>query len=548
MTPEQFERLGYLYEGLDDPLLIDKNKRSLPPEAAAFQPLLLRDSYRTLQEARRAATELAWAMAKVLKERKQLGGTPMEAAAYLRELVHLKEYKPPRAIVNPKRLGEAAGSFFSGLGELVTELNPGETAAPGSRLGHDDPPRWAVQYRRGVGGIRYWIHFHGPDRAWVEQQMAQLHPDWEILSVVQVTQNPRANASGNWEVVSTDGGLEGIFAREEDAQMYCQELRGSGALGVKVQRRRQAPAYMSPEQRENPSMSRDDAYVEFHNLLHEPDPEAMKIAEDIVLEHRWTLVDLSRIEARVGSAGIFDISLEMERADHPVDRIEWSVEPITPMRSEYVLERSGFAYGLKFIWKSNGSGSWLRAPSAHGYMNTREAAERAAAADAWACAKQMKRLQYEDHGDVSDPVHRTSAATVNDYLQAVLRRVFIDKTAPEIYEHRSTRAGAPVKNRRTFLEARDDLMTALKRAGWSGSSFTLKVPWTESPNHKIRLWWKPQAVYYSEGVVGRTRGDLLPGSHNLNAARSIGDVDIRTMSSTDFLELLRRHFPQAFEE
>jgi len=79
--------------------------------------------------------------------------------------------------------------------------------------------------------------------------------------------------------------------------------------------------------------------------------------------------------------------------------------------------------------------------------------------------------------------------------------------------------------RKTFLEARAEILEHLKKERWKVVD-GLKVPHATSPDGTIRVWFKAQAVYvsYSSGRAG---------GHNLNHARSLW-FDIRTMDPHDF--------------
>jgi hypothetical protein len=348
--------------------------------------------------------------------------------------------------------------------------------------------------------------------------------------------SPTDNASGNWEVVSTDGGLEGIFAREDDATMYADEIRSSGARGVKIQRRRVQLRSQAARRAGNPSMTADDAVNEFRNLLRDPDPAAMLIAEDIALEHKLSLADLS--SSGTPTSGHFSLG-PLHPADAPVYRVEWTVEPRyaqgwpqSPARTMSPT-KPHFAIGLRYVW--NNVDKDLLVPSGHGrYMTTQLGARRAAAADAWAVAKRMKELMAEGRTDEDpSPKFTTQPSTIHQELESAMHA--IDPTAPELYEHRSTRRG----KQPTYLEARDDIMGALNRSGWRLSPAGLRLPHATSNNGVLRLWFKPQAVHYTTSASGR---------HEPGNARSISyDLDIRKITPTEFIDQVRRKFPGGFE-
>jgi len=72
-------------------------------------------------------------------------------------------------------------------------------------------------------------------------------------------------------------------------------------------------------------------------------------------------------------------------------------------------------------------------------------------------------------------------------------------------------------SQKTFAKAREELIAHLRATGWAISG-PLKVPHATSPDGVTRLWFKPQAVYFSTG-----------NSHTLGDARSLW-VDIRKVS------------------
>ncbi len=88
--------------------------------------------------------------------------------------------------------------------------------------------------------------------------------------------------------------------------------------------------------------------------------------------------------------------------------------------------------------------------------------------------------------------------------------------------------------RPTFAAARKVLLEGLAALGWSISSPSLKVPHATSPGGTLRLWFKPQAVYYTSTrdtntfQVEGTRIDSTLMRHTLGEARCISyDLDIR---------------------
>lgn len=86
---------------------------------------------------------------------------------------------------------------------------------------------------------------------------------------------------------------------------------------------------------------------------------------------------------------------------------------------------------------------------------------------------------------------------------------------------------------RTFAQARAEILQYLGSQGWHLSG-PLKVPWAESPRRGLRLWFKAQAVYASEGSY-----------HTLGGARSTWIDDIRRLDGPQFLEAVRRMYGAA---
>ena len=85
-----------------------------------------------------------------------------------------------------------------------------------------------------------------------------------------------------------------------------------------------------------------------------------------------------------------------------------------------------------------------------------------------------------------------------------------------------TRSQADPKKRPTFAAARAALLDHLKAERWVVTTWSpsgaLKTPYATSPDGRIRLWFKPQAVYVSYG-----------SHHELRHSRSLW-VDIRDES------------------
>lgn len=72
----------------------------------------------------------------------------------------------------------------------------------------------------------------------------------------------------------------------------------------------------------------------------------------------------------------------------------------------------------------------------------------------------------------------------------------------------------------TFKQATTTHLTALRALGWTVRD-GLKVPHATAPDGKLRLWFKPQAVYWSVGT-------------DLGSARSI-HADMRTETTAKLI-------------
>lgn len=80
----------------------------------------------------------------------------------------------------------------------------------------------------------------------------------------------------------------------------------------------------------------------------------------------------------------------------------------------------------------------------------------------------------------------------------------------------------------TFAAAKEALWQYLGAQGWTLSSSSLKVRHATSPDGSARIWFKPQALYVSEGQ-----------KHNLGDARSLW-TDVRTAAPSSIVaEALR---------
>lgn len=79
----------------------------------------------------------------------------------------------------------------------------------------------------------------------------------------------------------------------------------------------------------------------------------------------------------------------------------------------------------------------------------------------------------------------------------------------------------------TFAKQKTAILAHLRTHGWETKP-DLKVPHATSPDGRLRLWFRPQAVWASHG-----------SSHDMGSARSIF-VDIRDYTPETFLAEINR--------
>lgn len=75
----------------------------------------------------------------------------------------------------------------------------------------------------------------------------------------------------------------------------------------------------------------------------------------------------------------------------------------------------------------------------------------------------------------------------------------------------------------TFKVAHERIFEEAKNFGWMASSSFLKVRHLTSPDGSKRLWFKPQAVWLSEG------------KHTFGEARSV-HIDVRGLPTEELLK------------
>jgi hypothetical protein len=99
----------------------------------------------------------------------------------------------------------------------------------------------------------------------------------------------------------------------------------------------------------------------------------------------------------------------------------------------------------------------------------------------------------------------------------------VDAAAAPVVAAPAVFAAAPVVAApRTFAQSHDEILDYLASRGWSVKK-SLKVPHATSPDGRVRLWFKSQAVYFTNGT-----------HHELGNARSIF-VDTRVLTPEEFL-------------
>lgn len=73
----------------------------------------------------------------------------------------------------------------------------------------------------------------------------------------------------------------------------------------------------------------------------------------------------------------------------------------------------------------------------------------------------------------------------------------------------------------TFEQAKKGIFEVLRARGW-GLKTDLSTPHATSPSGMLRLWFKPQAVYYTKLVpaIRHTLGDARTVSYNLDIRKA----------------------------
>ena len=102
---------------------------------------------------------------------------------------------------------------------------------------------------------------------------------------------------------------------------------------------------------------------------------------------------------------------------------------------------------------------------------------------------------------------------------------------------------------RTFLQARSEILDELQSRGWSLSPRSLKVPHATSPSGKLRLWFKPQAVWFSKSNAppAYLLGHIVSSGHEMKNAHTLSyDLDIRKMSAKTFVDAIQKNFSKSW--
>jgi len=128
--------------------------------------------------------------------------------------------------------------------------------------------------------------------------------------------------------------------------------------------------------------------------------------------------------------------------------------------------------------------------------------------------------------------------------------VQLDREIAEALASPPSSAPSPIKRatpskptKRTYPQARADLLKHLAATGWQVSP-GLKIPHATSPDGKLRLWFKPQAIWFTDLQAEQGFYGGGKSRHDFHDARTLSyDLDIRALSSEQFVGMIARHFP-----
>lgn len=116
-------------------------------------------------------------------------------------------------------------------------------------------------------------------------------------------------------------------------------------------------------------------------------------------------------------------------------------------------------------------------------------------------------------------------------IRKEIRDKYPEATAPAQFTKLYEKLTKPDK---TYAQAQRDILDNLTANGWAVSA-GLKIPHATSPNGRLRLWFKPQAVWFTKLKAGER------DRHNFKDARTISyDLDIRKKDPDEFRDWMVR--------
>lgn len=140
--------------------------------------------------------------------------------------------------------------------------------------------------------------------------------------------------------------------------------------------------------------------------------------------------------------------------------------------------------------------------------------------------------EYEQHKKLKQEKSPEAQALIKRFhvLRKQIRQQYPNATPPAAFTKLYDKLTKPDK---TYAQAQRDILDNLAANGWQVSA-ALKVPHATSPNGRLRLWFKPQAVWFTKIFA---RGDR----HDFKDARTISyDLDIRTKDPDTFRDQMQR--------
>ena len=131
-----------------------------------------------------------------------------------------------------------------------------------------------------------------------------------------------------------------------------------------------------------------------------------------------------------------------------------------------------------------------------------------------------KKLQQEKTPQAQELIKRFHR------INKEIRASFPQATPPTQFTKLYDKLTKPDK---TYVQAQRDILQNLSSNGWQVSP-ALKIPHATSPNGMLRLWFKPQAVWFTKG-----------NKHNFKDARTVSySLDTRTQDPDAFRESMQR--------